>query len=97
MSKTSPRIERGAALLDQTAPGWDRQINLNTLDLAHNRYCIVGQLYGNYADGLRVLDGMAEKRPASFGFLTWGSESYEALTQSWKAFLRSRRQGRRAA
>jgi len=55
LSSTSPRIERGAALLDTAAPGWEGKIDLNTLDLSSGWYCVVGQVYGDYIDGLAEL------------------------------------------
>lgn len=97
MPSTSPRIERGAALLDQNAPGWERTIDLDQLSLSSTSYCIVGQVYGDYIDGLHVLNGDAEKRPAAYGFTTWSTEQFEALTDKWRAFIEARRAKAEAA
>jgi hypothetical protein len=38
------RVERGAALLDRHVPGWEKRIDLETLDIASSEFCICGQL-----------------------------------------------------
>jgi hypothetical protein len=91
LSKTSIRIERAADLLDQTAPGWDRRIDLDALDMSHSRYCIIGQIHGSYYSGLAKIDGEAQERPAAFGFMTWGRETFGTLTDKWRDYLRERR------
>lgn len=97
MSDTSPRIERGAALLDLSAPGWDKKIDLNILDLSHIRYCIIGQVYGDYYNGLATLDQGAETAPAWHGFTVWGQEMYVTLTDKWREFILARRERKAAA
>lgn len=49
------RVAQGAALLDAKKPGWAARINLRTLDLSDTCLCILGQLYGLYADATSVL------------------------------------------
>jgi hypothetical protein len=89
---TSPRIERGAALLDQACPAWENDIDLGTLDLGNECDCVLGQLYGDYATGLAQVDGpLTWHNAGRFGFITYGRESYEALTQKWRRFIRGRR------
>lgn len=39
------RVARGAALLDEKLPGWDKDINLDRLDLSSSCRCVVGQLF----------------------------------------------------
>lgn len=38
------RIEKGMALLDERLPGWERKIDLGTLDLQSGCDCVLGQL-----------------------------------------------------
>lgn len=45
MNDTEERVERGARLLDEIAPGWETRINLETLDLESTYSCICGQLF----------------------------------------------------
>jgi hypothetical protein len=87
---TSPRIERGAALLDEHAPVWPTKINLDTLNLSDCTYCVLGQVYGDYEDGLRALDGEAETSPERFGFEARGDEEYASLTAKWILYLARR-------
>jgi hypothetical protein len=46
------RVERGAALLDEACPGWERQIDPRLLRMESCDRCILGQLYGHYVLGL---------------------------------------------
>lgn len=49
------RVERGAAWLDEHEPGWELKIDLGELNLASCYKCILGQVYGRYENGLKVL------------------------------------------
>lgn len=52
---TIPEVRAGVMLLDQRKPGWPQQVNAETLNLASAMECVLGQLYGSYADGLSAL------------------------------------------
>ncbi len=39
-------VAAGAAWLDREAPGWERKINFETLDISDPRHCITGQVFG---------------------------------------------------
>jgi hypothetical protein len=39
------RAKRGARWLDENFPGWEKRINLNTLELANGEQCICGQVF----------------------------------------------------
>jgi hypothetical protein len=45
------RVARGAALLDERAPGWRRRIDWDAVDMSDCRACVLGQ-----AVGLGLLD-----------------------------------------
>jgi hypothetical protein len=45
------RVARGARLLDQVRPGWADMIDMEVFDIEDLRYCILGQLFGGWADG----------------------------------------------
>jgi hypothetical protein len=47
------RVKRGAFLLDATTPGWAEKINGDTLAMRWCDKCLLGQLYGDYDDGLK--------------------------------------------
>jgi hypothetical protein len=40
-------VSEAAAVLDIEKPGWEKQINLVTLNMASCDHCILGQLYGH--------------------------------------------------
>lgn len=40
------RVAKGAALLDEKRPGWERLIDLGTLDIESYRSCVTAQLSG---------------------------------------------------
>lgn len=45
--------QKGAQLLDQIRPDWAREINLDTLNMIEGSYCVLGQLFGEFEDGMR--------------------------------------------
>jgi hypothetical protein len=85
-------VRRGARLLDREAPGWERKIDLDTLDLEHTCNCVVGQVYGDYDEGIEQLDGDAESHPERYGFDIdpAADYEYESLTERWRGFLKRR-------
>lgn len=42
-------VARGAAWLDENHPGWERHIDLSTLDMSNCQHCIVGQALWAFA------------------------------------------------
>jgi len=100
MSVHDPVIERGMALLDASAPGWEWRVDLDDLDLSSCTLCVVGQLYaGDYSGGLRALgeeDG-SWIVPREVGFaLSDGHHAmtYGGLTTAWRRAIRARRRAR---
>lgn len=94
------RVQAGAALLDEKRPGWDQEIDLDTLALESECLCVLGQLFGKFAYGLDVL-----KLPRSY--VAPGSEIvpygfdlsrdmdrdlYPSLNDAWKALITARRE-----
>jgi hypothetical protein len=52
------RVKRGMALLEKTHGfGWEEKIDLSALDISLGAACILGQLYGEYDDGVLALWG----------------------------------------
>jgi hypothetical protein len=93
------RVRRGIALLDEVCPDhdWRSDISLKALDMTHKQWCILGQLYRTYNNGLDVLFPIApyhkqkpiwedphRNDPAHYGFRTVDeSESYDDLQAVW--------------
>lgn len=90
------RVAKGAALLDICRPGWAAEVNIQSLQMHTCTCCILGQLYGNYDDGVSSL--FPSKRPnvdvlMSCGFVLGGGRfdlDYPELTSLWAAQIRTR-------
>lgn len=48
--------KKGAAFLDEARPGWAEAVNPITLELGFMDQCVLGQLYGDYNQGLSELE-----------------------------------------
>lgn len=59
-----PNVQKGAAWLDETQSGWAKQIYLPDLRLESSRFCICGQLFGDYMS--RPL--AVSEKPEDYGF-----------------------------
>ena len=76
-------VAKGAAFLDKEADfDWRERIDVTTLDLGVADRCILGQLYGDYGDGVWML-GISDA--TELGFTT--EYSYRVLTRYWKEEL----------
>lgn len=88
----TPEVERGIALLDERVPGWRDRINLDDLDMGSITKCVLGQLFGQYVDGLNELfgDRYTFFDGAHYGFTTIAGSfaSFGALTERWYTALR---------
>lgn len=58
-----PRVERGAALLDSVEPYWFKLVEV-ALDLSDCKRCVLGQVFGDYDDGLDLLNISNDLLPA---------------------------------
>jgi len=95
-------VERGAAVLDTVLPNWESQIDLETLDMSLGSECgcVLGQLYGDYFEGLRVLEERGyihdTDERGDFGEALGfhrslrGVRTWDALTQHWRTLIRRR-------
>lgn len=86
------RVARGAALLDRRRKNWRSKIDVDSLDMAHGSYCILGQLYGYYDDAPAYLIGghMLSTLPAENGFDVYenqGPRAFTNLTKAWQEEL----------
>ena len=88
------RARRGAALLDEKRPGWREDVDLRSLDQASCSRCVLGQVFGRYAEGLRSLfnEDRIRRYPddAPYGFDIDGEVGhYSVLTEAWREVLAS--------
>lgn len=68
------RVKKGIEFLDNEIPDWKQQIKLDELDLGKCRKCILGQLFGDYENGLNELD-ILYSSASDYGFTL----SYEVM------------------
>jgi hypothetical protein len=78
MSTITERVEKGAALLDEKRPGWWRDIDLLTLDIASRCGCVIGQLAGITKASDRGLVYEAATRSLGVGYTAEISMGFEA-------------------
>jgi hypothetical protein len=88
------RVNRGAAALDEAKPGWVYDIIPERLHMHDARFCICGQVFGDYAN--RTL-AKTEYTAQSHGFyINHGPyENYGLLDWLWSALIRQRHVRRR--
>lgn len=104
LDEARKRVARGAAFLDEADPDWTTRINVRTLELGDGQACVLGQLHGEYRQGLtrsRVIDlssaPLASLWPADLGFqavsdLGEAAEAldYAHLTRAWREAVAAR-------
>ena len=92
-------VERGAALLDERKPGWDRKVDLEKLDLYSPCNCVLGQVYGDrlshydgygYNRGLRLLE-LHYQGSKLHGFTAMPNGYHGNLTAAWRRLIEKRR------
>jgi hypothetical protein len=80
-------VARGVKLLDKTTPDWFTKVDADTLDLRSTILCVLGQVYGNFAN-----------RPSPFsldvdcnGFCNcWAGDNESLLLEEWQRIIRER-------
>lgn len=81
MTDFATQINAGIKLLDSTTPGWREKIDLDQLDLGSCSVCVLGQVFGDYDEGIDQL-GVSGY---DYGFNTMSN--MPALTAAWKEAL----------
>lgn len=98
-SKYDPAIDKGIALLDAKVPEWCTKMQLDHLKMGDGASCVLGQVFGDYDDGLiglGLLDPAASGYPDDtvYGFDlddgrgAFSNENYGPLTRRWKQRIR---------
>lgn len=92
------QIAAGIAELDQRLPGWREVLAESTLDMGDPYRCVLGQIgaakdWGSFGSSARHLgfaddDGVLDSDLLiEFGFLVLNGETYDILTEEWRAAL----------
>jgi len=96
----SSTAHAGALLLDEERSGWEKEIDVDRLNMGHSCYCVLGQLHGNYWKGLEQL-GIARHERAEelrLGFRASPRrflqirDPWNLLTKAWKQEIADRLQ-----
>lgn len=91
------RVAAGAAWLDEHEPGWADRIDVAELDVGMSCSCVLGQLDGDFHDGMQER-GLSVARAGQLGFTLTEDESsmnvsdeFDALTAAWRQLIETRR------
>lgn len=86
------KVAAGAEWLDETHPGWEREIDLAVLDLGDCSMCVLGQVFGGYFIGLTYTDTREWDWAANHGFniSLHGYWSYDTLREVWVDLIKER-------
>ncbi len=87
------RVERGAKLLDAKQPGWREKVDPETLEIRSECGCVLGQVFGEYLEGLIQLFTQMDQRSWRYGFnVQWSPKRSDAdfarLQDAWLEQLR---------
>lgn len=92
-AKLKERVLTGLLLLQERwGDDWVDHINPHMLSMSSSHYCVLGQLYGNYATGLKALQLL---NGVEFGFemdradvnRLWKKREYKELDKAWKSVI----------
>lgn len=98
LSTIVARVRRGADLLDARKPGWADKVDVNTLDMQSCTMCVLGQVFGDYTEGLVYLgvDGFSLYGTSDrylYGYSDNSSgDRWAFLTGLWQAEVAKRQQ-----
>ncbi len=86
----------GAKRMDVVYPNWELAIDPDRLDVASDKWCVFGQLFGSFQKGLKTL-GLSLEEAVALGFHAPTGTSkpdakrlYESLTTSWQHAIERR-------
>lgn len=85
-------VKRGIRWLNNHHPGWLQKIDPESIDIASNADCIIGQLFGSYM--LYSLKAGKNKKTffETHGFTPSLFRSSEQLTYAWKTAIETLRE-----
>lgn len=93
ISASRARAREGAEYLDEHRPGWFNSVHEETLELASQCDCVLGQLYGNYIAGLNCLSSSTDSVfPMRYGFTFVNDEAeFDVLEDQWLKEIAARK------
>ena len=94
------QIQAGAKLLEEkVGPDWFKKIDLQRLEMFNCYNCVLGQIFGEYWDGLTELEDVEEgvyvsavssidfARACGFSTMERDGLCFDQLTQEWMDFI----------
>jgi hypothetical protein len=92
------RVTRGAEMLDRLCCGWAGMIDLRIFDFSRCSRCVLGQIYGEYSDGLKSIGfdlktNHKTETDADYGFDRYRIEDWDVMNQlaaAWRDAIRER-------
>ena len=101
MLTVTERVANGVRLLDEKLPGWEKRVNLTTLEISSCKKCVLGQVFGYFSTGILSTTVLAANH--GFGcceslgdgpfsqFHPRREAAFAALTAEWKRVILERR------
>ncbi|MCA9364669.1 MAG: hypothetical protein KC736_02140 [Candidatus Moranbacteria bacterium] len=83
-------VRKGVAFLDASFPGWCWIVNTEKLDAFHPRWCVLGQLYGDFYEAVRCLH-IPMSGVCDFGFDAFPDERTGFVIWMWSCMNGVRR------
>lgn len=95
MSKYEREVDAGINFLDGDKPGWERDIDRNTLDLSSCENCIGGQLYGSYSNLINTARVFGPDYGFDIRFSTLSisgnkDDEWQRLQEIWESRIQNR-------
>lgn len=95
IAEMQKRVKRGIKFLDKELgrKKWAKKIKLNKLNLGNAATCVIGEIYGDYGDGLDTLNkSKAWGRNNGFNLPVVASaaskdDEFRVLTRIWREML----------
>jgi len=81
------RVHTGATLLDRVRPDWFRHVDKGLLAIKSCRWCVLGQVYGDFASGMVTLfgfNGGTTENAMSHGFDASNLPEITLIHRAWK-------------
>lgn len=78
-------VLKGAALLDRVRPGWEKGVDVETLDIRSHNKCVLGQTYGDYRHDLDVLRLKGGQEYGFNSYRLFDMAEFMELNREWAA------------
>lgn len=79
------RAANGAKLLDEHFPGWERTVNLSTLNIDSDSNCVLGQVFGGFSRGINSLQGAGVIPDGQYPGLFFAEHGFNFYGAEWQS------------